>query len=196
MTTTTNPANNPASNKPLSTMKSILVVAVVAALLLLIPLAASFVTTEMEWTLSDYILVWVMLMVAGTTYTLVSRLSSDYTYRGAVALSAVTGLFLVWSNLAVGIIGNEDNAINSVYFIIIMVGFIGAFWVRFQSKGLSRVLGGMALMVAGVGSYALLSGMQHVPESSVMQIIGVHMFFVTPLAIAAILFHQHSEGNE
>jgi hypothetical protein len=29
-----------------------------------------------------------------------------------------------------------------------------------------------------------------------MQIIGVHMFFVTPLAIAAILFHQHSEGNE
>ena len=177
-------------------MKSILVVAVVAALLLLIPLAASFVTTEMEWTLSDYILVWVMLMVAGTTYTLVSRLSSDYTYRGAVALSAVTGLFLVWSNLAVGIIGNEDNAINSVYFIIIMVGFIGAFWVRFQSKGLSRVLGGMALMVAGVGSYALLSGMQHVPESSVMQIIGVHMFFTTPLAIAAILFHQHSENND
>ncbi len=196
MTTTTNPANNPASKKPLSTMKSILVVAVVAALLLLIPLAASFITAEMQWTFSDYVLVWVMLFVAGTTYTLVSRLSSDYTYKAAVALASVTGLFMVWSNLAVGIIGNEDNAINVVYFVIIMVGFIGAFWVRFQSKGLSRVLIGMCILLATIAMYALLSGMQHIPESSTMQIIGVHMFFITPLAIAAILFHQHSKDND
>jgi len=194
--TTTSSTNQAPLEKTLSIVQAIFRVAVVSAWLLFIPLTASFVTTEMEWTLSDYVLVWVMLFVAGTTYTLVSRLSSDYTYKAAVALASVTGLFMVWSNLAVGIIGNEDNAINVVYFVIIMIGFIGAFWVRFQSKGLSRVLGGMALLVAVVGAYALLSGMQHMPESSTMQIIGVHMFFITPLAIAAILFHQHSEGNE
>jgi hypothetical protein len=195
MTTTTSPTDNNVSSKPQSIFQLVLGVALVAALLLLIPFTASFITAEMEWTLIDYVLVWVMLSVAGTTYKLVSRLSTDFTYRAAVALAAVTGLLMVWSNLAVGIIGNEDNAINVVYFIIIMVGFIGAFWVRFQSKGLSRVLGFMVFLLAAVCTYALLSGMQHIPESSVMQIIGVHMFFITPLLISAILFHQHSQGQ-
>ncbi len=193
MTSTTNPTNEPMSTKTLSTFQIIAGVAVAAALLLIIPLTASFITSEMQWTLSDYVLVWVMLFTTGIIYMFVSRLSSDNTYRAAVALAVVTGLLMVWSNLAVGIIGNEDNMINVVYFIILMLGFIGAFFVRFQSGGLSRVLGGMILLLAAVASYALLSGMQHMPESSVMEIIGVHMFFITPLSISAILFHQHSK---
>ncbi len=194
MKTSTSSTSDLIPRKPQTIVQIILSVAVVAAFLLLIPFTASFVTAEMEWTLSDYILVWLMLFVAGTTYKLVSRLSTDYTYRAAVALAAITGLFMVWSNLAVGIIGNEDNAINVVYFIIIMIGFIGAFWVRFQSKGLLRVLGSMIFLLAGVCIYALMSGMQHMPGSSVMEIVGVHMFFITPLSISAILFRHHSRG--
>jgi hypothetical protein len=181
------------STKTLSTIQIIAGVAVAAALLLIIPLTASFITSEMQWTLSDYVLVWVMLFTTGITYMFVSRLSSDNTYRAAVALAVVTGLLMVWSNLAVGIIGNEDNMINVVYFIILMLGFIGAFFVRFRSKGLAQVTGGMVLLLATVAIYAILIGMQDWPESSVMEIIGVHMFFMTPLALSAILFHQHSQ---
>jgi len=196
MTSTSSSANHSTPEKSFSILQTILAVAAVTLGLLVIPFTASFITSEMQWTLSDYILAWVMFFVAGLSYALVSRLSSDYRYRAAVGLAAFTGLFMVWSNLAVGIVGNEDNPFNLVYFILIMIGLVAAFWVRFDARGLSRVALGMCFLLAAIAVYAVFSGMQDIPESSTSQIIGVHMFFITPLLISAILFHQHSEGNE
>ena len=187
---TQNPATQTETGKKLNALQLIVRVFVASASLLLIPYAASFITEEMEWTASDYFIVWVMLFVTGTFYAFISRLSSGLIYRSAVAVSCFTGLFMVWSNLAVGIIGNEDNPVNLVYFILIMVGLIASFAVRFKPRGLAYVTGGMAIALAVIAAYAIIAGYHHAPESSLTQIVGVHMIFITPLSIAAILFHQ------
>ena len=51
------------------------------------------------------------------------------------------GAFLLtWMNLAVGIIGNEENPANLMFFAIPVVGMVGALTVRFESRGMAHAL--------------------------------------------------------
>jgi len=83
-----------------------------AALLLLLPLVAMQFTTEVVWTGFDFLLFGVMLAVLGGGIELAVRMSRHYAYRAAAGIALVTGFLLVWMNLAVGIIGNEENPAN------------------------------------------------------------------------------------
>ncbi len=47
-------------------------------------------------------------------------------YRFAVGVALAAAFLLVWMNLAVGLIGSEDNPANLMYFGVLAVGFIGA----------------------------------------------------------------------
>jgi uncharacterized membrane protein len=75
-------------------------------------------------------------------YTLISRISEALSYRLALATGIGAGFFLIWSNLAVGLIGSENNDINALYFLLLVVGFAGALVSRFQAKGMTWVMGG------------------------------------------------------
>ena len=61
-------------------------------------------------------------------------------YKFAVALGLVTAFLLIWVNLAVGIIGTEDNKANLMFLAILLIGLIGIIKVRFQSLGMSYVM--------------------------------------------------------
>src|SRR5690554_6618147 len=96
--------------------QSIFRVALVTGALLLIPLIAQLITDEMNWDETDFIVVGFLLFCTGLTYTLISRQSNNLIYRVATGLALFSALFLVWSNLAVGIIGSEENVENTIYF--------------------------------------------------------------------------------
>ena len=61
-------------------------------------------------------------------------------YRIAAAIAVATPLFLVWTILAVGIIGNESNPANLIYFAVLAVSVTGTFIVRGQPDGMARTL--------------------------------------------------------
>lgn len=48
-------------------------------------------------------------------------------------------------NLAVGLIGNEENLANLMYIGVLAVGLIGAAIARLEPGGMARVLFAMAL---------------------------------------------------
>ena len=52
---------------------------------------------------------------------------------------------LVWINLAVGIIGSEDNPANLMYGGVLAVGVAGAVAARFRPGGMARALAATAL---------------------------------------------------
>jgi hypothetical protein len=89
------------SNRPL--LKSLLVVAAVTALLLLLPLAATQITSEVRWGAEDFLVAACLLFGTGCGMVMVSRYVKRKGPR--VALIAVLGLALavVWAELAVGI---------------------------------------------------------------------------------------------
>lgn len=136
--------------------KSILRIALVTAFILLIPLVAMQFTTEVNWTLSDFVVAGVLLFGAGLLFTLLARLGNNRPYRLAVGVAVAAGFLLVWANLAVGLVGSEHNPANLLYGSVLVVALGGAFSARFQPLGMSRAMFAAALTYMVVTAIALL----------------------------------------
>lgn len=173
---------------PLST--SIARVAGVTAAILMIPFIAMRFTAEVNWTFSDFLIMGILMFGTGMAYILISRMSEGVSYRLAVATGIGTAFFMIWSNMAVGLIGSEDNLINLSYFGLIVLGFAGALVARFQPKGMTWVMGFIAAGQLAIAGYALATGAQQLPHSSVGEILGVTAFFTVFWVASAMLFAQ------
>jgi uncharacterized membrane protein len=119
-------------------------VALATALLLLVPLVAMQFTDEVRWDLADFVVAGALLFGADLTYQLLARRTDNLAYRVAVAVAVLAALVLVWANLAVGLIGSEDNPANLMYLGVLAVGIVGAVAARFQPRGMARALFAMA----------------------------------------------------
>lgn len=191
-------------------IKSIAGIALVTGLILLIPLALQLtIGTGVDgqgfnWKPGDFVVMGALLFGTGLAYKLVTRWSGDLIYRIAVGFALFTGLFLIWTNLAVGIIGSEDTPINLFYFGVIVVGLIGALIARFQPDRMAAVMFAMAFAQALIGIIALVGGFYQSPPSTVFHIIGVNGFFITLFVLSALLFRyaaqrgaeRHSGDNQ
>ena len=104
--------------------------------------------------------------LCSSMYELAARKTGNIAYRAAVGVALAAALLLVWINLAVGIIGNEDNPANLMYIGVLAVGTIGAIIARFQPHGMARALFATALAQGLVVVIALIAGKQHSPISS------------------------------
>ncbi|MEQ8524981.1 hypothetical protein [Gracilimonas sp.] len=178
---------------PLS--KSILYLTVVTSAILLIPFLAMQFTSEVVWTLSDFVFAGILMFGTGFTYLFVTRKSHTTAYRVAVGFALGTGFFLIWSNLAVGIIGSEDNFINLFYFGVIAIGIIGALIARFEAEGMTITLFVAAFAQAVIAAAAIFGGYYQSPPSSVMEILAVNGFFITLWIVSALLF-RYAAQNE
>jgi hypothetical protein len=129
-----------------------------AALVLLMPWVAMQFTEEVNWGLHDFVTFGGMLVAACGTCELAARKTANTAYRAAVGVAVATAFILVWLNLAVGIIGNEDNPANLMYGGVLAVGIVSAIIVRFQPHGMARALVATAVAQALVAVIALFAG--------------------------------------
>ena len=115
-------------------------VAIATASILMIPFLAMKFTNEVNWSLLDFTVMGVLLFGTGLTYVFISRASGSILYRAAAGIAVLTGLFLIWVNLAVGIIGEEKNPANKLYIGVLAAGFIGAYMSRLRAHGMSYTM--------------------------------------------------------
>ena len=73
--------------------------------LLLIPLIATRFTSEVNWDAFDFIVAGVLLLGTGLACEFVLRTVRKTSYRVAICMTILFALFIVWAELAVGIIG-------------------------------------------------------------------------------------------
>lgn len=158
-----------------------------AAALLAVPAVAMRFTNEVNWTAGDFIVMGLILAIACGGVDFGMRQSSNLAYRAGV-VAAVGGAFLlVWINLAVGILGSEDNPANAMYVAVPATGAIGAVLSRMRARGLAWTLLAMAAVQALVPVIAAaLGGLG--PATPVGEAAGVTVFFATPWLMAAALF--------
>jgi hypothetical protein len=126
-----------------------------AAALLLLPLVAMQFTREVNWTLSDFVFAGLLLGGIGGGLELALRMSRNTAYRIAAALGLIVSFLVVWSNGAVGIIGNENDPINLAFFGILAAGLIGALVARFRPQGMAWTLAVMAVLMLAMGGYVM-----------------------------------------
>lgn len=129
-----------------------------AAFLLLLPLIAMQFTSEVNWDETDFIVFGAMLAVACGTYGLAVQATGDRAYRAAVGIATAAAFILVWMNLAVGIIGTEENSLNLMYGGVIAVGIAGAVIARFQPNGMASAMVAVALAQVLVATIAQVAG--------------------------------------
>jgi len=131
---------------------------VVASLLLLAPAVAMRFTSEVAWIGSDFVFMGVMLFGACGLFELAARATGNNAYRAGAAIALLASFLLIWINLAVGIIGNEDNPANQMFFGVIVVGLIGAFIARFEARGMERAMIATGIAQAATAVAAMVMG--------------------------------------
>lgn len=74
-------------------------------LLLLIPLIAMQFSPEVNWTLSDFVVMGTLLLGAGLLVELVLRKASQRRHRILLVITIAILFLLIWAELAVGVFG-------------------------------------------------------------------------------------------
>lgn len=115
-------------------------------------------------------------------------------YRLALGLAILAALMLVWLSLGVGIIGQDGDPANAMYFGVILVGLVGALVARFRAGGMARALVAMALAQAAVALIALIGGLGR-PYSGPLELTLLNGFFVAMFGGSAWLFRRAALGQ-
>lgn len=175
-----------------SVSKSTVRVAFATMVVLVVPFLAMQFTDEVVWDLADFAVAGALLFGAGLTYELAVRKAAGKTaYRVTVGLAVAVSLLLVWVNLAVGLIGKEDNPANLMYLGVIAVGIVGATIARFRPHGMALTLFTMAFAQAMVAMIALMFGLGSQWNESI-EILFSNGFFVALFSGSACLFLRAS----
>ena len=128
-----------------------------AAVLLSLPLIAMQFTSEVNWTVSDFVFMGLMLGAVGVAFELAMRVARSSFYMLGAGIAAGTAFLVTWSNLAVGIIGNEDNPANLMFFGVVAVALVGTLLARLKPRGMAHAMAATAVAQAAtvIATFAL-----------------------------------------
>ncbi len=139
-------------------------------------------TEGVNWGPMDFALIGVLVLGSGLLYEYASTRAGNVAHRAAVGIAVAAGLFLIWVNLAVGMIGEEGNAANLMYLVVLAVALIGASIARFEPREASIAMFATAGAQALVAVIALVAGLD--PE------LRADAFFVAAWVGSGLLFRQ------
>src|SRR5688500_17389485 len=111
--------------------KRLIGIMLAATLMLMVPAVAMLFTEEARWDETDFIVAGTLLLGTGLLVELVARKAGNLSYRAGAGLGLLTALVIVWANLAVGMIGSEDNPANLMYIAVLAVAALGSAIGRF-----------------------------------------------------------------
>lgn len=129
-----------------------------ALALLAFPLVGMQFTDEIRWTGSDFAAMGVLLGLACLAFEVAARLAATPAFLVASLMAIGAGFLMVWINLAVGIIGSEDNRENLLFAGVLVIAITGSLVARLQPRGMAWAMWATAAAQAAVGVYALAGG--------------------------------------
>ena len=142
------------------------------------------------WTLSDFIFAGVMFAIVGGTLELAIRASGNTSYRLGAAVAIATAFLTVWINLAVGIIGSENNPLNLMFFGVIAAAIVGAIAARFEAAGMARAMIVAAVLQGLIGVGTLITGWGASEPPGLIKLFILIEFFAATWLLSAWLFRR------
>ena len=113
----------------------------------------------MNWDLLDFLVFGAMIAALLIIIAVARRTSRNPAYRFAMAIAAVGGFLVAWVNGAVGIIGDEENAANLLFFGVLAVALVGALLARLRAAGMAKALYATAAAQVMVMIFAVTLGL-------------------------------------
>jgi hypothetical protein len=161
-----------------------------AGALLLLPLVAMQFTREVNWTVGDFLFAAMMFGLVGVTLELAVRASTNLGYRAGVAVAVMTTFLLVWINGAVGIIGNEDNPLNLMFFGVIALALAGSIVARFRAAGMVWAMAAAGAAQAAIGVVVFAFNIASTEPPGAVGLLLLIEFFAGAWFLSAWLFRQ------
>jgi hypothetical protein len=144
----------------------------------------------MNWDLFDFAVFGAMVLGVVAIGWLALRRSRSSSYRFAVGVALAAAFILVWVNGAVGIIGDERNAANLMFFGVLATGISGVLIARFQPLGMSRAMFATALAQVVVAVIAVTRDLGSTAPAWPGDILVLTTFFVLLWLLSAWLFKR------
>jgi uncharacterized membrane protein len=141
-------------------------------------------TEGVTWGPMDFAIVGVLVLGSGLLYEYASSRAGNVAHKAAVGIAVAAGLLLIWVNLAVGMIGDEGNAANLMYVLVLAVALIGASIARFEPREASIAMFATAAAHAMVVVIALVAGLGPT--------LPADAFFIAAWVASGLLFRQAS----
>jgi hypothetical protein len=129
-----------------------------AIAIILTPLVAMQFTKEVNWDETDFIVATIIFGIVGGLIELAVRLSSNWFFRIGALFAVLAGFMLVWANLAIGLIGNEDNAVNLWFGAVLFIAIVGSIASRFRSSILPFAMFLAGALQVAIGIFAGILG--------------------------------------
>jgi hypothetical protein len=138
---------------------------VITAAVLAVPAAAMALNLQvpdpgsesggLNWGPMDFTIIGVLVLGAGVLFEYASSRGRSLAHRAAVGIAVAAGLFLVWVNLAVGMMDVEPG--NAMYVLVLFVALIGASIARFEPREASVAMFATATAHAVVAIIAVVA---------------------------------------
>lgn len=135
-----------------------------------------------SWGPMDFAIIGVLVLGSGLLYEYASTHAGTFAHRAAVGIAVAAGLFLIWINLAVGMIGDEGNPANLMYLFVLFVALVGAAIARFEPREASVAMFATAATHVAVALIALIAGLGPT--------LPADAFFIAAWVASAVLFRQ------
>ena len=167
-----------------------------AALLLLLPLIAMQFSREVNWGAGDFIIMGTLLFTCAGIVDRATRVTDNLAYVAGAVVAVGTSFLLIWSNLAVGIIGDEGNPANLMFFGIILLAAAGAVVARFKARGMAMAMlaAGLAQILAAVATLYWEWGLMEPPGAA--GVIGIILFFAAGWLLSSALFWRAARDQD
>lgn len=156
--------------------------------ILLVILVMNQFVKGMTWGLEDFLVAGGLLFGVTIVYEMLNQKKQLVNYKKALSIALGTNLVLIWSNLAVGIIGSENNPVNLIYFSIPIIFLSGAIISNFKASGLAKTLNIMAIVQISIPLGALIINHPQVNILGILLVLGLNFLFAFSFWFSASLF--------
>lgn len=158
-----------------------------AAALMVLPILAMRDFASPASDPGDFIFLAILMAGVATAYEIGARIRGRRAYFAAVCMALAASFASTWINLAVGIIGSEDNPANYVYAGVIGVAFTVAVLGRFEAAAMARAMFAAAVAQVLVFLFAWGGGLGFTGPITV--------FFTAMWLVAGWLFRKAASAH-
>jgi hypothetical protein len=162
---------------------------ITAVIILLLPAVAMQLNVEgVVWTASDFIAMGAILLVACGSFEVLARSAPNFAYLAAAAIAIGTGFLMVWANLAVGIVGDDLNGANVMFFGVVLVAIVATLLARFRAPAMANA------MFATAGALVLTIAVALTAFGASALEAGLTMVFVAGWLVSGALFRMSAKS--
>lgn len=121
--------------------------------------------------------------------------SGRIAYRSGVAVALAASFLEVWINLAVGIVGSEDNPVNQGFYGVVVTAAACAFTARFRADGMARAMLAVAVVQALLAlAVATAPSTARDEPMGALGVLALSGVFAALWLLSAALFHRSARA--